>query len=348
MGDTEGVGAVLADNRNVLARLKVFAGEPEHQLVFRVSAVRVAEPPPAAGTVDQLTDAAHTIQVAHDTATDRVILKARRIDPTILTERSYKDITRFGIPLGTPGLPSEFHDDAAERGGKLNSGQDRFLCGVNVEADGDMDVPHLKRSDGFACSLRRAPPALIEIKSPASVRTQDRTKARAFISTLRSPPWRTAGDALFKLRASRSACSDGAEDWLGLKALPCRPACYDLMSGLDWPNTTQNHAQDIDDQRRGRHIYARHWRRMAEACGLSKPGVPRRIDGLTTRLLAELPAAADEVSSMPAGPGAILATFVASIGDRAGLVQANAKREGDDVEPPAAEPQEQRHSYGDL
>lgn len=123
---------------------------------------------------------------------------------------------------------------------------------------------------------------------------------------------------------------------------------YDLMSGLDWPNITQNHAQNVDDQRRGRHIYARHWRRMAEACGLSRPGVLRRIDALTTRLLAELPAAADEVSSMPAGSGGMLATFVASIGDRAGLVQANAKREGDNVEPPIADPQEQHHSYGDL
>lgn len=123
---------------------------------------------------------------------------------------------------------------------------------------------------------------------------------------------------------------------------------YDLMSGLDWPNITQNHAQDIDDQRRGRHIYARHWRRMAEACGLSKPGVLRRIDSLTIRLRAELPAAADEVSSMPAGPDGMLATFVASVEDRAALVQANAKREGDGVDLPVAEPPGRRRSYGDV
>lgn len=123
---------------------------------------------------------------------------------------------------------------------------------------------------------------------------------------------------------------------------------YDLMSGLNWPNITQNHAQDVDDQRRGRHIYARHWRRMAQACGLSRPGVLRRINDLITRLHAELPVAAAEVSSMPAGPGTILGALVASIRERAGLVQANAKRDADDIVPPIDDPpQAQRHSYGD-
>ena len=123
---------------------------------------------------------------------------------------------------------------------------------------------------------------------------------------------------------------------------------YDLMSGLDWPNITQNHAQDIDDQRRGRHIYRRHWRRMAEECGLSKPGVIRRIDVLVTRLLAELSTAVDQVTSMPAGSGPMLATFAKSIGDRASLVQANARRDGDDVEPLSQDPPEQRRTYGDV
>jgi serine/threonine-protein kinase HipA len=123
---------------------------------------------------------------------------------------------------------------------------------------------------------------------------------------------------------------------------------YDMMSGLDWPNITQNHAQDVDDQRRGRHIYARHWRRMAEACGLSKPGVLRRIDALTARLLAELPTAVDQVASMPAGPDRMLAIFSESIGTRASLVQANAKRDGDDVEPPDAELPAQDRTHGDV
>lgn len=123
---------------------------------------------------------------------------------------------------------------------------------------------------------------------------------------------------------------------------------YDLMSGLDWPNITQNHAQAIDDQRRGRHIYGRHWRRMAEACGLSRPGVIRRIDALSARLLAELPAAVDEVAGMPAGADRMLPVFAASIGERARLVQANAKRDPEDAEPPPAEPLEEHRTYGDV
>lgn len=123
---------------------------------------------------------------------------------------------------------------------------------------------------------------------------------------------------------------------------------YDLMSGLDWPNITQNHAQAVDDQRRGRHIYGRHWRRMAEACGLSRPGVIRRIDALTARLLAELPAAADEVAGMPARADRMLPIFAASIGERARLVQANAKRDPEDAEPPPADPLEEHRTYGEI
>ena len=114
---------------------------------------------------------------------------------------------------------------------------------------------------------------------------------------------------------------------------------YDLMSGLDWANITQSHAQDVGGQRRGRHIYGRHWRRMADACGLSKPGVIRRLDGLITRLLAELPAAVEEVGAMSAGGREMAAMFAASIGDRARLVQAHAQEEGDQAEPDASDPE---------
>jgi serine/threonine-protein kinase HipA len=123
---------------------------------------------------------------------------------------------------------------------------------------------------------------------------------------------------------------------------------YDLMSGLDWPNITQNHAQEIGGQPRGRHIHGRHWRRMAELCGLSRPGVIRRIDAVITRLLAELPQAQAEVAAMPAGPGPMLAIFAASIRDRARLVQANAKREGDETEAPPTEPINKGRTYGDV
>ncbi len=123
---------------------------------------------------------------------------------------------------------------------------------------------------------------------------------------------------------------------------------YDLMSGLDWPNITQNHAHEIGGQQRGRHIYGRHWRRMAEMCGLSRPGVIRRIDAVITRLLAGLPQAQAEVAAMPAGPGPMLAIFAASIQDRARLVQANAKREGDETEAPPTEPINNGRTYGDV
>lgn len=123
---------------------------------------------------------------------------------------------------------------------------------------------------------------------------------------------------------------------------------YDLMSGLDWAYITQNHAQDIGGQRRGRHIYGRHWRRLAEDCGLSRPGVIRRVDQLTTRLLAELDGARDEVAEMPAGAGGTLPVFTASIRERAALVQAHARREGDETEAEPAEPAEEHRTYGEA
>jgi serine/threonine-protein kinase HipA len=97
---------------------------------------------------------------------------------------------------------------------------------------------------------------------------------------------------------------------------------YDLMSGLAWPNITQNHAQAIGDQRRGRHIHGRHWRRMAEAAGLAARGTVRRVEEVTARLLHELPAAAEEVAAMLAGAG-MLDVFVGEITKRATTVRLN-------------------------
>lgn len=122
---------------------------------------------------------------------------------------------------------------------------------------------------------------------------------------------------------------------------------YDLMSGLAWPNITQNHAQDIGGQQRGRYIYSRHWRRMAEASGLSQPGTIRRIDGLIERIRRELPAAQAEVSAMAAGPGVMLPRFVAEIEARARLVQANAQRDGDG-EPVEPAPLAEQKTFGDA
>jgi serine/threonine-protein kinase HipA len=104
---------------------------------------------------------------------------------------------------------------------------------------------------------------------------------------------------------------------------------YDLMTGLGWTNITQNHAQDIDNQRRGRHIYGRHWRRMAEQCGLAPPAAARRVKAICDRVLRYLPAAAAAVAKMPAG-GERLDLFVTAIAERARLVGEHAQIDGPD------------------
>jgi serine/threonine-protein kinase HipA len=102
---------------------------------------------------------------------------------------------------------------------------------------------------------------------------------------------------------------------------------YDLMSGLVWANITPNHAQDIGGQRRGRHVYQRHWRRMAAAAGLSETGTVRRVGQLVSKLLAELPFAIEDVKAMPTGAQWI-DTFAAAIKECAQTVMNNAQRDG--------------------
>lgn len=104
---------------------------------------------------------------------------------------------------------------------------------------------------------------------------------------------------------------------------------YDLMSGLPWPGITQNHAQAVGGQVRGRHIQARHWRRMAEACGLAPAATVRRVISLTDRIQREIGAAAEAVAAMPAGGGAFLDTLMQDITERAALVGRNAARDDD-------------------
>ncbi len=105
---------------------------------------------------------------------------------------------------------------------------------------------------------------------------------------------------------------------------------YDLMSGLAWAGITENQAQDIGGQRRGRHIQARHWRRMAEAAGVSATATVGRVGQLTERILAELPQARDEVASMPAGEGLLLDDFVRQIAERARTVSLNLREQSEE------------------
>jgi len=128
---------------------------------------------------------------------------------------------------------------------------------------------------------------------------------------------------------------------------PDRPGLaplYDLMSGLDWPNITQNHAQDIGGQRRGRHIYGRPWRRMAQEAGLAPAASVRRVAQVAGEVLRQLPAAVAEVSGMPAG-GEWLNRFAAAIAHRAALVRDHAQVEGPAESEPPPQPAEVETRY---
>lgn len=110
---------------------------------------------------------------------------------------------------------------------------------------------------------------------------------------------------------------------------PSLAPLYDLMCGLAWDGITTNHAQAIGGQRRGRHIYGRHWHRMAEACGLAARATVRRVEDVTKRIVSELPKAVEEVAAMPAGRGIMLDVFARAMDERIQEVRAHAKEAGD-------------------
>ena len=60
-------------------------------------------------------------------------------------------------------------------------------------------------------------------------------------------------------------------------------------------------AQEIGGQRRGRHLYRRHWERLAEACGFNKRMVVQRVVKLANQVIAKVDEAAAAVAAMPAG-----------------------------------------------
>lgn len=109
---------------------------------------------------------------------------------------------------------------------------------------------------------------------------------------------------------------------------------YDLMSGLVWDGITQNHAQEVGGQRRGRHIYGRHWKRMAAETGLGPAATIGRVEQVAGRILAQLPAAVAEVEAMPAGGHPLLKALADQIEERARLVQNHARLDSD----PGADP----------
>jgi len=103
---------------------------------------------------------------------------------------------------------------------------------------------------------------------------------------------------------------------------------YDLMCGDAWANVTQNMAQDIGGQNRGRHIHGRHWRRMAAGCGLNATGLLRRVATLAGKVAAEVDGAAAEVEAMPAGGHPMLGDFAAAIRARCRTVVLNLAEDG--------------------
>lgn len=109
----------------------------------------------------------------------------------------------------------------------------------------------------------------------------------------------------------------------------------DLMSGLAWANITENHAQSVAGQNRGRYMFRRHWQRLAEAAGLSAPAVLRRVVSLCDKIAGELPTAREDVIAMPAGKGMLLDTFCSEISARVTTVRLNAliDEPGDAAEP---------------
>ncbi|WP_174502091.1 type II toxin-antitoxin system HipA family toxin [Acidiphilium sp. C61] len=117
-----------------------------------------------------------------------------------------------------------------------------------------------------------------------------------------------------------------------LTGRPQMAPLYDLVAGDVWPEITQNLPQDIDRKNRGRHINRRHWRRMAEECGLSANSVVRRVNEMAKALPTLLDKAVDEVRAMPAGDHFILREVAEAIRRRCATVISNMHIE-DDVRP---------------
>ena len=108
---------------------------------------------------------------------------------------------------------------------------------------------------------------------------------------------------------------------------------YDLMCGDAWEHITQNMAQDIGGQRRGRHIMRRHWERSAVEAGLTPRLVIAEIRKLGALVTRHLDKAAENVRTMPAGDHFMLEEFVKAIKARTALVLANLDAGGGQDEP---------------
>lgn len=105
---------------------------------------------------------------------------------------------------------------------------------------------------------------------------------------------------------------------------------YDLMCAAAWENVTRNLAQSIGEKTRGDHIHARHWDRMAAACGLRAVAVRRRVAALAKKTEAAIDAACNDVRAMPAGDHVMLPIFADAIRRRCTTVVTNLRSGAED------------------
>jgi serine/threonine-protein kinase HipA len=92
---------------------------------------------------------------------------------------------------------------------------------------------------------------------------------------------------------------------------------YDVMCAQVWEHVTRNLAQKIAGKNRGEHLKGKHWVRLARECGLGTRQVLARVRTLAQSVIAEAPAAADDVARMPAGDHPVLEQTRQAVEDRA-------------------------------
>jgi HipA-like protein len=98
---------------------------------------------------------------------------------------------------------------------------------------------------------------------------------------------------------------------------------YDLMSGLARQGITENYAQSIGGERKGRYVTGKHWRRMAEAAGLSATATLRRVSDIAGGVHEETTLAWDEVARMSGEQDSLLEAFARATQERAMQVYTN-------------------------
>jgi serine/threonine-protein kinase HipA len=119
---------------------------------------------------------------------------------------------------------------------------------------------------------------------------------------------------------------------IGGRGLSLAPL-YDLMVADAWNGLTRNMAQDIGGQRRGEHVQARHWERMARESGFSPKLLLKRVASLAVKVEANIPAALEQVQSMPAGGHFMLDLFADAVRKRVKTVLVNLDRHDPEPKP---------------